>query len=505
MKLFIFNDLSIRFKIAAVFVLVFFLLGLFIFFFFPAMQKSYAYESLENKGISIAKMLAANIGPALEFEDTTSVLDNFEGAIQDSDIKFIAVYDYRGNMFASHNFNAHRDIIPEGSEIEVHNDVMSIAVPIRFMDVELGKLIIGMSLKRINTQAFSFKQMALIVGFFILLVGAFLGLWLGRTITRPIETLVDKASEISKRSGDLTAKIDVTTKDEVGKLGHAFNSMVAGLRRIIVNVLDTASQVSETVNQISASSQDINATLEEVSLTIQEISSGAVRTAQSVGETSRSIDKMSGDIVSLTDDSQVAVEKMFMISEAVGESMQAINNLAQYSSKIQDFVKIIRDIANQTNLLALNASIEAARAGEAGRGFTVVAEEVKKLAEDSGDAADQIGHLLDDITSQVETAVDNMKMSTAKVDEGKTIISDVSSQIQEVIEMAAKDVEGKITEIAAMSENAASATQETSAATEEIASSMEQMTHLIQLLIKREDELTELVSKFKVIKKDEEY
>ncbi|RKZ25337.1 hypothetical protein DRQ29_06475 [bacterium] len=200
----------------------------------------------------------------------------------------------------------------------------------------------------------------------------------------------------------------------------------------------------------------------------------------------------------MTQDSQVAVEKMNQISEAVSDTMDVINELAKHSTEIQEFVKIISDIANQTNLLALNASIEAARAGEAGRGFTVVAEEVKKLAEDSADAADQIGHLINDIIDKVDSAVTNMRTSTEKVMEGKTVITDVSTRIQDVMAKGAKDVEEKISEISSMAENSASATEETSAATEEIASSMEQMTSLIQILIKREDELKELVGKFKV-------
>jgi len=493
-----FKDLSIRLKISLSFVLAFVVIVLFILIFFPARQKYFAQQSLKDKGVSIAHMLATNIAPAMEFDDTTSVIDGFVGAAQDTDIQYIVVYDKQGNIFASYNFIGNSKIALSKGEAKIVGNTMNISVPIKSGDNELGSLLIGLTLQRINHQISTYRLLVLLFGLFILIIGGLAGVLVGKTITHSIEMLVARTSEISKRTGDLTTKISVDSKDEVGKLGNAFNEMIDGLRGIIVNVLETANEVSEMVKQLSASSQDINATLEEVSSTVQEISAGSARTAQRVGETSRVVEEMTSQIVSITQDSQVAVEKMNQISEAVSDTMDVINELAKHSTEIQEFVKIISDIANQTNLLALNASIEAARAGEAGRGFTVVAEEVKKLAEDSADAAEQIGHLINDIIDKVDSAVTNMRTSTEKVMEGKTVITDVSTRIQDVMAKGAKDVEEKISEISSMAENSASATEETSAATEEIASSMEQMTSLIQILIRREDELKELVGKFKV-------
>ena len=493
-----FKDISIRLKISLGFSLVFVVIVLFILLFFPARQKSFAQQALKDKGISIAHMLATNIASAMEFDDTTSIIDAFTGATQDEDVRYIAVYDRQGNIFASFNYLSNSRITLSKDEAEIVGNMMNIQFSIESEDSELGYLIIGMTLERINSEISTYRLIVLIFGLFILIIGIFSGVLIGKTITHSIDMLVQRASEISKRTGDLTAKIPVDSKDEVGKLGNAFNGMIDGLRGIISNVLETANEVSEMVRQLSVSSQDINATLEEVSSTVQEISAGSARTAQRVGETSNVVEEMTSQIVSITQDSQVAVEKMNQISDAVGDTMEVINELAKRSTEIQEFVKIIGDIANQTNLLALNASIEAARAGDAGRGFTVVAEEVKKLAEDSADAADQIGHLINDIIDKVDSAVTNMQTSTDKVMEGKTVITDVSTRIQDVMAKGAKGVEEKISEISAMSENSASATEETSAATEEIASSMEQMTSLIQLLIEREDELRELVGRFKV-------
>ncbi|RKZ29340.1 hypothetical protein DRQ36_08900, partial [bacterium] len=297
---------------------------------------------------------------------------------------------------------------------------------------------------------------------------------------------------------DLTSEVPVTTDDEIGKLAGSFNNMLSGLRGMIMSVLDTANEVSKLIKQLSVSSQDINATTEEVSTTIQEISAGAARTAQRVEETSRVMDDMGLGVEEITSSSRKAVEKINAISKTVGESMEVVEELVAYSEQIGEFVNVISDIANQTNLLALNASIEAARAGEAGRGFTVVAEEVKKLAEDSGEAADKINHIITDIRKKIDDTMQNMRASFVSVEEGREVIAGVSTQIQDIMTTGANRVKSKITEIATMSEDAASATQETSAATEEITSSMEQMNSLIQQLYDRAAELHELVEKFKV-------
>lgn len=493
------NKLSVKLKIALSFLIAFLIIVIFILLFFPAKQKAQAKQALKDKTISISQMLAASVAPGLEFDDTDMVNDAFESAAQDEDLKFIVIFDSDKNMFASYNYLASQMnfMVPEGKAI-IQGDLLIASTAVESAGMRLGTLYIGMSLDRINAQVVGYRMLVIFMGIIILLLGVFVGWWVGRTITLPMVFLADRASEISDRAGDLTSQILVSAEDEVGMLGSAFNRMLDGLRSMIIKVLDTANDVSELVKQLTVSSQDISATTQEVSSTVQEISTGAAQTAKRVDETTHVMEEMTSSVVSLASDSQQAVDKMNDISATVANAMNIVEELAAHSLKIGEFVSVISDIANQTNLLSLNASIEAARAGEAGRGFTVVAEEVKKLAEDSGEAAGQISRLISDIRKKVDAAVENMRASAEKVNEGREVISSVSSQIQDVVSKGARGVEEKITEIAVMSENAASATEETSAATEEITSSMEQMNTLIQQLYARATDLHELVSKFNV-------
>ncbi|RKZ28930.1 hypothetical protein DRQ26_00105 [bacterium] len=496
-----FKKLSVRLKISLSFLFAVLVIVVFILIFFPAKQANLARKSLEDKATSISKMLAVNVAPGLEFDDTDMVNEAFVSAAQDEDLSFIVVFNPQKEIFAAYNFSQDDmkiiSNIPEG-KTALENDMLIVNIPIISSGQKVGSLALGMSLARINRQIVKYRLFVILGGIIILILAAIAGTKIGKMITNPLESVKERAVAISQRAGDLTTHIPVITDDEVGELGTAFNNMLEGLRVMILKVLETANDVSELVKQLTVSYQDIGATTEEVSATIQEISTSTAKTAKRVEETTYVIEEMTNNVVALVKSSQQAVNKMNAISNSVTETMEVIEALASYSEKIGEFVNVISDIANQTNLLALNASIEAARAGEAGRGFTVVAEEVKKLAEDSGEAANQISKLIGDITNKINTAVDNMRASVEKVEEGKKVISSVSEQIRDVVSAGAHSVEGKITEIAAMSENAASATEETSAATEEITSSMEQMNTLIEQLYNRAAELKELVGKFKV-------
>ncbi len=490
--------LSLRFKISLSFVLAFAALVVFILIFFPAQQSLQVRKALEDKTLSIAKMVAMNVAPGLEFEDKEMVQEAFRSAAQDPDLDFIAVFDNDNNLFAAYNFRQSFGIASVKEGMSISGDLLLCKLPVTSEGMRLGYLLVGMSLSRIKGQIARYRALVVVVSVLVLVFGGLLGFLVGGAIAKPMVTLAQRSAEISERAGDLTTQIPVVTQDEVGQLAAAFNKMIAGLRGMIVKVLQTANDVSEMVKKLSISSQDISATTQEVSSTIQEISAGAAKTAQRVDETSKVMEEMVSSVATITQSVQEAVEKINEISRSVDAAMAVVEELAAYSDKIGEFVNVISDIANQTNLLALNASIEAARAGEAGRGFTVVAEEVKKLAENSGDAANEINRLIADIREKIDDAVERMKASSRRVEEGKEVIANVSSQVEGIMTRGARRVEEKISEIAAMSEDAASATEETSAATEEITSSMEQMNTLIQQLYSRAAELRELVAKFKV-------
>ncbi|MBN1755398.1 methyl-accepting chemotaxis protein [bacterium] len=492
------DRLNIKTKIISSFIAVILVITAFIVIFFPIKYKSQAMKSLLNKATSIAEMTAYNIAPALDFQDTTMVLDIFEGLKLDTDLSYILLLDINDNKYASYQYEFEDGEIIYQSGVNIYRNHLNVNITVKSGDSRLGTLILGFSLKRINSQAGEYFRLILAVGIIILLGGVLLGWLISNAITQPINLLVKRVENISQQSGDWTTEIPVKSEDEIGKLAVAFNEMIRTLRDLVFKILNSADKVSNSAKKLSENSQDINTTTQEVSSTIQEISSGASNTALRVEEASQVLEKMATDVVNVAMSAQDAVKVINHINESVDSAVEVIKRLVKHSEKIHEFVAVISKITDQTNLLALNASIEAARAGEAGRGFNVVAEEVKKLADHSAEAADKIGTIIREIVLEIEEAVNKMSQSSSAVQEGKEVISNVSRSIKEIIAENTKQMEKNIHEIASMAEEAASATEETSASTEEITTAMEDMAASTQELYSLALHLRELVRKFNV-------
>ena len=357
------------------------------------------------------------------------------------------------------------------------------------------------------------------------------------SITRPLNSLVKSTEVIA--SGDLTQEVNAQSEDEIGDLANSFRQMLESLRNTVGQLLSTSAQVSSSSEELSAASEQMNSTTQEVSSTVQQIAKGAQTTAQRVEETSKVMEQMNASVSQVAAGAQQAasaslqakhaaekgseaaeetMKKMNSIFGVIANSSQVVKKLGERSEDITQIVSVITDIADQTNLLALNAAIEAARAGEAGRGFAVVADEVRKLAEGSAKAADQISRLIKEIQKETGQAVTAMEAGSKEVSEGRQIVTENSRAFKEIVkvveqtatmveqisaateQMAAgtKQVVKSVDEIAANAEEAASATEEAAASTEEMTASMEEMTASAQELAEMAIRLRELGKRFKV-------
>jgi methyl-accepting chemotaxis protein len=291
-----------------------------------------------------------------------------------------------------------------------------------------------------------------------LLVGIVLALFIARIISRPLISAADVATQLAE--GDLTANIDINSKDETGALMASLQNMVAKLSHIISEVRTSAD------NLASAS--------EEVSATAQSMSQATSEQAASVEETSASIEQMSASINQNTENAKVTDGMASKAATEATEGGESVQQTVAAMKQIAQRIGIIDDIAYQTNLLALNAAIEAARAGEHGKGFAVVAAEVRKLAERSQVAAQEIGELSSSSVELAEKAGRLLDAMLPSINKTSDLVQEISAASEEQASGVGQ-INTAMNQLNQITQQNASSSEQLAATSEELSSQAEQL------------------------------
>ena len=365
-----------------------------------------------------------------------------------------------------------------------------------------------------------------------------LGLMVVRMITRPLSEVVQGMGEMAK--GNLAAEPPmVRSRDEIGQVAQAVGVMQANLRTLLKQFAQSAENMAASSEELTASASQSAQAANQVAASIAQVAQGSEKQLTAVDNTAAVVQQMSagiqqvasnaGNVSEVADktsqagyDGKSAINQVISQMDSIGQGTaqvgDAIGKLSASSKQIGEIVGVISAIAAQTNLLALNAAIEAARAGEQGRGFAVVADEVRKLAEQSGDAAKQIASLISENGQNIELAVVAMQSGNAEVKRGieivgsagdafekiAALVQQVSVEVREISaaveEMASgsEQMVGSMKEIERVSKTTAGETQTVSAATQEQSASMHEIASASQNLAKMAEGLQVAIAKFRL-------
>lgn len=396
----------------------------------------------------------------------------------------------------------------------------------------------GSQLKEAQNLGLELQRSVIVATLVTMLGSVMVALMIARIITKPIHSLLGQVSQIAK--GDLSGEdINVKSKDEIGQLAKAFDEMKSHLRSLIGKTKEMSDQVTATAQELSASSQESVTVTNQVATTIQDVSEQSMDTVDRAKASVIAAKEMSAGVeritfatadVSIKADEAAshaedgersierAIEQIDTAQHSVQQSATFIKQLGERSSEIGSILELIHSIAEQTNLLALNAAIEAARAGEHGKGFAVVADEVRKLAEESGRSANQISKMLATIQQDTEKAIQEMDKGQVEVEKGTKVVGDAGATFAKItasiaavneqmldVSTATQQIARNTIELSDSIQNMEQASmqnadhsQTVAASTEEQLSSMEEIAYSAEQLSNLAAGLQEEINRFKL-------
>lgn len=479
------------------------------------------FDAYTEQGIEF-ETLARSVGVSEEFEDVLKRTVEWRTAISED---VFAVYD-RGDVDqAMDNLNELTPVVRE-----IMDGYEELAQGATDEINQSGEQIVSDGAR--SLLIISIVSVVIVV----LSIGA--ALFTAQIISKPIKMVMERMKSIA--SGDLSQEdLTINSKDEVGQLVGATNQMTAKIREILSDINVVSETVTSHSEELTQSANEVKAGSEQIATTMQELASGSETQAESAGdlasimgtfaenvqevnENSERVQEYTKDVIGLTTKGSElmtsSTKQMAKIDQIVQEAVTKVEGLDQQTQQISQLVAVIEGIADQTNLLALNAAIEAARAGEQGKGFAVVADEVRKLAEQVAVSVKDITGIVGTIQNESSVVAESLKDGYKEVEAGTSQIittgetfDEISQSISNMVhtidqvsdhiaDIASKSQEmnGNVEEIASISEEAAAGVEETSAATEQTSSSMEEVAASSEQLARLAEELNGLVRRFKL-------
>ncbi len=373
----------------------------------------------------------------------------------------------------------------------------------------------------------------------VVLVALLLSWFISSRIVRSVKAVTNTIQEIASSGGDLTKRIEVKTQDEIHDLGQATNLLLESLQDMIRDLKDNTMRLTDASSTLQQGTKENARAVQEVTISIQRVAAGSERQVSQTEDISsvmrqtiaglEQVADAASEVAGLADETRsMAADGEHRIKQSVSEVQSvadafstirgSVSELAQRSNEVLSITSYISETSSQTNLLALNAAIEAARAGEHGLGFSVVASEIRKLADQSSRSTEEISRIIMAMTSGIRGIVELVESSSGSVDHGVSSLDEAGAAFESIVERigmlsaqvsevatnveqmsaGSKTVGDSVLEITRVTEEMAALTEEVSAMSEEQSASMVEMEGTSVRLKEMADSLSEIVEKFKI-------
>ena len=430
-------------------------------------------------------------------EELAVLYPEYISLLEELNVEFDKLYTYGKEMADMYIKNGHED----GNIMMAEFDKIADSIYVKVDEIQKkSEVSMDDSLMTIQMHMEMNQKISAVLAIIAIILAILIAILLAGSITKPINNLLEIFKDLERGQGDLTSRINIKSKDELARLAQSFNNFMDSLENMVINIKKNSVRVSQGSELLSEGSlqtsagvaainthmgkvvedtQKINTSISQITASISEITQASqvsATDAQQISVEVERVNMLAQESGKLAQDTKIEMEKIEKISSGTISIAEKLGNEAEEIGKI---IGTIRSITDQTNLLALNAAIEAARAGEHGRGFSVVAEEIRKLAESNNQSAKTIENIIVNIQDMIQRTMVAIMDVGGNIKSGSAMVENVYTQLHHIIE-GVKNINSRIHSIAAITEEQSASTEELSATIESINDSNTAITAAMQ-------------------------